>query len=426
VAAQEYEGPTVLSRSGGGVRPYGEQIGEDPKIRMYVEGTAIYDYGFLPVSITSTGQLNNLGGQEGYEGHLGIYGTKRWRRTSLGIDYNGAYRGYVKDSSLNGADNFLGLEYGNQVDRKTLLTGSLSAGTSSRVFSFANSLIGVPLGNILPTSDIFDSRVYYINGGMGISRQLTSRLGFEIRADAFRVDRQASQLISAEGYSPKASLSYRLNRRNTIGSIYNFIHYDYPRAFGEANVHVAMGFWQYDISQFWKFEIQAGAFAANSAGTETVAAAPIVQQLLGVTSISEAFSRVVVLPNAQIMLSGKTGNSSLHFAVYRGAGAGNGVTLASAQQSASAQYAYAFSKALTFALNATYTGAVGLTDSSDRFTILFGGFDITYHSGRSLVYTMRGQYRKAEITSPIENFARNAFQIGLGVGWNMRDLPFLH
>jgi hypothetical protein len=217
-----------------------------------------------------------------------------------------------------------------------------------------------------------------------------------------------------------------MNRRNTIGAIYNFIHYDYPKAFGEANIHVAMGFWQYDINKFWNFEVQAGAFVADSAGTESVPAAPIVQQLLGVTSITEAFSRVVTLPNAQLRLTGRTGNSSLTLSAYRGAGAGNGVTLASSQQSAALLYSYVFSKRLTFGLSATYSGAVGLSDSADRFSILYGGFNVEYHANRSFVYTLRGQYRKAEINGVIADFVKNAFQIGLGVGWNMRDIPFLH
>jgi hypothetical protein len=424
-AAQEYDGPTVLSRGGGGIHPYGEQIGEDPKLRVYVEATAIYDYGFTPVSVNSTGAINSLGGQFGYEGHLGVYGTKRWRRTSLGLDYNGEYRGYTKNTYYNGADNFLGLEFGDQLDRKSLLTGTITAGTSSRVFGAVNNLIGVPLGNILPTTDIFDARTYFLNGGMGISRQLTSRLGFEIRADAFRVERHSTALISVQGYSPKASLSYRLNKRDTIGAIYNFIHYDYPRAFGEADIHVAMGFWTHQINQLWKFEVQGGTFVANSAGTQTIAADPVVQQLLGVSQITEAFSRVVTLPNGQLSLNGRSGNSTFTLSVYRGAGAGNGLTLASSQQTASMNYGYVFSKRLTGGIHANYSSAVGLTSSADRYSVLFAGVDAQYHAGTSLVYTFHGDYRKAEVTSNT-NFAGNAFQIGLGIGWSLKDLPFIH
>ncbi len=425
LAGQEYEGPTVLSRSGGGLRPYGQRVGEDAKMRVFIQAEALYDYGFLPISTNSTGNLSKFGGQFGYQGRLGIYGTKRWRRTSLGLDYTGAYRGYVKNTYFNGSDHFLGLEFGEQLDRKTLVTGSVTAGTSNRVFGFSSGLIGSPLGNLLPTTDIFDARTYFLNGGMGISHQLTSRIGFELRADAFRVERHSNSLISVQGYSPKGSLSYRISRRQTIGGLYNFYHYDYPKAFGESNVHVAMGLWNYDLSRLWRLETQGGAFFANNAGTRSVAADPIVQQLLGVKSINEAFSRIVTLPNGQVRLTGKTGNSTVTFGIYRGVGAGNGVTLASSEQSASINYNYVFSKGLTAGGRATYTRAAGLSSTADRYTTYSGGLNVEYNTQNAISYTFNGTYRHSD-GSLLRTFHNDSFQLGLGVGWSMRDVPFFH
>ena len=425
LVAQEYEGPTVLSRSGGGINAYGARVGEDVKMRVFASAQAIYDYGFLPISTNNRGNINQLGGQLGYEGRIGIYGTKRWRRTSLGLDYTGSYRGYTKNTYYNGADNFLGLEYGNQIDRKTLITGTLTAGTSNRVFSFASNLIGSPLGNILPTTDIFDARIYFLSGGMGMSHQLTSRLGFEIRADAFRVERHSNSLVSVDGYSPKASISYRLNRRNTVGGIYNFIHYDYPRSFGETNVHVAMLYWGYEINRRWAFTGQGGVFVANNAGTRTVAADPIVQQLLGVRSVTEAYSRLVTLPNAQLALTGKSGNSSISFNAYRGVGAGNGVTLAATETSAGVTYRYVVSRNVTVSSRAYYSGAAGLSSTADRYTTLSAGGGIDYNSPNFISYNFTGLFRRS--TSRIgTSFTNDSFQVGLGLGWNLRDVPFIH
>src|SRR5438046_1068745 len=75
LAAQEYEGPTVLSRSGGGVHTYGGRVGENAKLRIFASVQAIYDYGFLPISTNNTGAVNSLTGHFGYEGRLGVYGT---------------------------------------------------------------------------------------------------------------------------------------------------------------------------------------------------------------------------------------------------------------------------------------------------------------------------------------------------------------
>ena len=425
VAAQEYEGPTVLSRSGGGIRPYGQRVGDEAKMRVFISAEAIYDYGFVPISTGSTGAVNRIGGQLGYQGRVGIYGTKRWRRTSLGLDYTGLYRGYKDATYYNGADNFLGLEFGDQVDRKTLVTGTVTAGTSNRVFGFANNLIGSPLGNILPTTDIFDARVYFLSGGMGLSHQVTNRFGFELRAEAFRVERHSASLISAQGYSPKASLSYRINRRQTAGVIYHFNHYDYPRAFGETNVHVFMGFWNYAINRLWKFESQGGAFVADTAGTRKVDADPIVQQLLGVKSVSEAFSRVVTLPNAQLRLIGKTGNSTITFGAYRGVGAGNGITLAASEQSGTLSYNYVVTKNVSVSVNGTYTGAAGLSSSADRYTTYSAGASVEYNSPNFISYSLSSRYRHTN-ARVATTFNTDSYQVSLGLGWNLRDVPLFH
>jgi len=424
--AQDYEGPTVLSRSGGGLRPYGERVGEDPKFRIYAGAEAIYDYGFLPVSTNSSGGLAQVGGQFGYQGNLGVYGTKRWRRTSLGLDYTGDYRGYTKNTYYNGSDNFLGLDFGDQLDRATLLSGSVTAGTANNSFGLANNLIGVPLGNVLPTNDIFDGQTYFINGGMGISRQINSRFGVEMRADGFVVERHSTALVSVRGYSPKISLSYRLNRRQTAGVIYNFVHYDYLRAFGEADVHTTMGFWSYEINRLWRFEAQGGTFVAATAATQTVAADPVVQALLGVSTITEAFSRVVALPSGQVRLSGKTKNSTFGISVYRGVGAGAGVTLTASETTGQLDYNYILSRSLSFGVQVLYTSATSLSATADRYSTDGGSVQFQYRPGAgSLVYTLRGQYRYTN-TNAFYTLSRSAYQIGIGAGWDFRDIPFLH
>ena len=423
LSAQEYEGPTVLSRSGGGIRAYGSRVGEEAKMRVFLNAGAIYDYGFLPISTGAGGLVSKVGGQFGYEGRMGIYGTKRWRRASLGLDYTGTYRGYTKNTSYNGSDHFLGLEFGDQLSRRTMLNGSLTAGTSNRVFGFSGALIGSPLGNLLPTTDIFDARTYFLNGGMGLSHQVNSRLGIELRGEGFRVERHSGSLVSVEGYSPKASVSYRLNRRNTVGTIYNFYHYDYTRQFGESNVHVAMAYWGYEINRLWRFETQGGVFLADTAGTRTVPADPIVRQLLGVQNVSEAFSRVVTLPNAQVRLTGKTGNSTFSLAAYRGVGAGNGVTLASSETSGSLTYLYIVSKNGTASFRGSYTGAAGLSSTADRYTTVSSGFSLDYTPPNFISYSFNGQYRHS-ISKIATSFTHDTFQVGLSAGWNLRDIPF--
>lgn len=423
-AAQDYEGPTVLSRSGGGIRPYGERIGQDAKLRLYADVSSVYDSGFHPVSVTSAGTLVSTAGDVGFQANIGVYGTKRWRRSSLGLDFNSSYIDYLKNTYFNGSSDFVGLEYGNQLDRKNLLTGTVSAGTSNSVFGAGSGLLGSPLGNVLPSSDVFDARVYFISGGMGISHQQTARLGFELRADAFQVERHSSSLVSARGYSPKAAITYRINRRTTIGGTYNFFHYDFPRAFGETNIHAAMALYGYEINRMWRVEVQGGAFVADSAGARVVNVDPVVRALLGISSVTEAFSRVVLLPNAQFRLAGKTKNSQFGMGMYRGPAAGNGVTLASSQQTGFADYGYVFSKNLTLSASFGLSQASSLSDTTGRFSMYYTNTGLTYHTGRNLVMHLNGNYRFSAVKSLSANNV-DAFRVTLGFGWTGTEQELL-
>jgi hypothetical protein len=419
--AQEYEGPTILSRSAGGVRQRGERIGQDAHLRVFFSVSALYEGGLLPVSVDSKGALVNQGGQFGVEGLFGVYGTKRWKRSSVGLDYNGTYRNYTKNQYYNGSDNFLGLSYGNQLDRKSLVTAGLTAGTSSRVFSALGSLGSTSLTSILPADDIFDARTYFLFGGMGISRMESNRFGYEMRGDAFRVERHSKSLISAEGYSAKAAVSYRLDLRRRVGVNYAFTHFDYPKAFGEADIHSTTFFYNQQFNRLWSVQGEFGGYVASTAGAKLVALDPVISALLGMTSITQAYARTVVLPTGQVTLTGKTKNSGLALTAFRGPSAGNGVSIATSTESYSGNYSYVWSKQFTTTAQARYSRSSDLSNTAGTYTTYLAGVGAEYQTRSNLDFTLRGHFRRMNVAA-FNVLGRNAFEVVLGVGWNSSDL----
>ena len=423
--AQEYEGPTVLSRSGGGVRPQGERSGEDPKLRLFISANAIYTNGNLPAQTDSNGNLVQANADFGFQASFGVYGTRRWKRTSLGIDYTGDYRQYARTSNYNGSNNYLGLTYGNQVNRRTLVSGSVTAGTTNTAFGGLNGLVGTQVGNILPTTDIFDTRTYFLYGGMGISRQESNRLGYELRGNAFRVERHANTLVSVEGYTAAASGSYRLDLRQRVGVTYNFTHFDYPKAFGEADINSATIFYSYQLSRLWRAQIDVGGYLTSSAGSRTVLLDPAIFALLGIRSVTEAFERTVALPTTTISLDGKTKNSTFHLSAFRGVGAGNGLSLTTSEQSISAIYDYAWNRSITTTANGYFSRSTSLSNSAGSFVIYTANLGASYQTRRRINYHLAALYRHSNV-STLRVYGHDSYEMSLGVGWSATDFSFLH
>ena len=58
-------------------------------------------------------------------------------------------------------------------------------------------------------------------------------MSFDFGGDGFVVRRQSLLLAGLNGYSARASVAYRLTRRQTISASYDNTYFDFQRAFGE-------------------------------------------------------------------------------------------------------------------------------------------------------------------------------------------------
>ena len=78
-----YEGPSILSRDRSVI---GERSGKLLDYRFYADVTGAYDTGLIPVSTSSSGQLNQSGGVESVTVGAGLTGTKIWRHDHLCLE----------------------------------------------------------------------------------------------------------------------------------------------------------------------------------------------------------------------------------------------------------------------------------------------------------------------------------------------------
>ena len=422
--SQVYEGPSVLSRGGNGsFRPYGERVGRNTSIRMYLDTSGVYDTGILPYELDSNGNLVNPGGLYGVEAGVGVFGKKTTRFASFGVDYRGTYRHYPRannnalfKNNFNGSDHFLGIDGKKRQGRQIYYEGHLTGGTSNRVFSFGSFLLGNSFSNTLPVNEIFDMRIYSLTGGASMTYQATSRVSFNVGGDALWVRRASSALTGVNGFMPHASVGYQINRHTTIGAVYQFQHFDYAKAFGESDVQMGTFVVSHQFSKWASLEVGSGVFRADSAGTRTVAADPIIQKLLGLQTVVESFSRVTnrVTTSALFTAAGK--KARLAGGYTRMPSAGNGLTLLAMTDTASANLSYTADRKLSFGVTGAYTRTNSISnDFNGAFITKFVGATTNYTIGRRFGLNGSVMYRNLDV--PLGTTLRNSYRVSMGLTW---------
>ncbi|BDC51248.1 hypothetical protein F183_A35640 [Bryobacterales bacterium F-183] len=391
---------------------------------MYADVSGVYDTGLLPYELDSNGNLLNPGALYGVEAGIGVFGRKATRFASFGVDYRGTYRQYpgarsnpALDNNFNGSDHFLGLDMKKQQGRRISYQGHLTGGTSNRVFSFGNFLLGNSFSNTLPVNEIFDMRIYSLAGGANMTYQPTARLSINLGGDALAVRRATSALTGVNGYMPHASVGYQIGRRTTIGGVYQFQHFDYARAFGESDVHIGSFVVAHQFNRWASIELGGGVFRADSAGTRTVAADPIIQKLLGLSTVVESFSRVTNRGSGSVLFTAAGKKTRLAGGFARVPSAGNGLTLLAMTDTASANLSYTADKRLSFGVTSAYTRTESISnDFGGAFTTKFVGATTNYIIGRSFGFNAGIMYRNLDV--PLGTTLRNSYRVSFGLTWS--------
>lgn len=391
---------------------------------MYADVSGVYDTGLLPYELDKNGNLLNPGGLYGIEAGVGVFGKKTTRFASFGLDYRGTYRHYPRANdnaifrnNFNGSDHFLGIDAKKRQGRQIFYEGHLTGGTSNRVFSFGSFLLGNSFSNTLPVNEIFDMRIYSLTGGASVTYQANSRVSFNVGGDALAVRRASSALTGVNGYMPHASVGYQISRRTTVGGVYQFQHFDYARAFGESDVHIGTLVVSHQFNRWASIEAGAGVFRADSAGTRTVPADPIIQKLLGLNSVVESFSRVTNRGTVSVLFTASAKKARFAGGYTRMPSAGNGLTLLAMTDTASGNLTYTADKRLSFGITSAYTRTSSLSnDFGGGFITKFVGATTNYTIGRSLGVNGSVMYRNLDV--PLGTTLRNSYRVSLGITWS--------
>jgi hypothetical protein len=418
-----YLGPGVLTRGAGDI---GMRNGQTVDFRFYADISALYDNGLEPFALDTGGKLVSANGLYGAQLDLGAYGSHQWRTSTLGLDYRGNFYDYANASQYSGSTHNLTLGYTYQKSRRLAFDFRQIAGTSSLGYGgpgfFSSPTLQGPTDVVnQPTTFLFDNRTYYIQTTMDVNYIHSARDVFTFGGDGFFVRRQAQGLAGLDGYNAHGSYQHRLTRTRTLGIKYERLFYDFPPAFGQADINVAQVFYGDRFNRRWTFGLSAGAFQAEVKGIEQITLSPVIAALLGTSSGIRAFYRDNVYPTGNATLGAAFKTSNLSFNYSQAATPGNGVYLTSRTTSGSASYSYTGIRKWNIGVAGGYNRLQSIGQGIQPYSQFSGGGGFTYAVHRYLHLIGRYDARHQEIN--LYGFRASSYRATLGLAFSPGDIP---
>lgn len=418
-----YLGPGVLSRGAGTI---GQRGGQIASLRFAGGLLGFYDTGILPISTNQDGRITQVGGLFGIEATLQAYGVHQWKRSTLGLDYQGNYRHYSAGAFYNGSDQRLILGYSFQPSRRVIYDFRGMAGTIMR----ANNGLGGVYGTFLPsdifnpaTGNIFDSRADFLQAGLHLSYIKSVRTSFTVGGEGYAVYRRNKALVGVNGYTLRGSVQHRMSLATTLSVHYEHMHYDYPRAFGESDIDMYTGMWARSVGRFWSISVQGGVFRAQTQGIERISLDPAVAALLGVSTGVRAFLSDTIVPTGTVTVS-RTGRRNMFtIRAARTVYPGNGVYLTSRTEEGYFAYSYSGIKKWTFSIGGSGGRYNAIGQSLKPYTVLTAYAGASYALTRSFHLTSQYDRRHQDIDDPAAVFKRDSGRFSFGVRFSPGELP---
>ncbi len=413
-----YGGPGVATRGG----QMGNRGTEAVSLRPYINVLGIADNGLTGVGLTENGEIVNPGTLYGVEANMGAYGSHSWKRSQIGLDYQGNYRHYSRNTFYNGSDQILGLSYTTQVNRRTAVQLSTFAGTTSRTTggTFGNGLLAPQfLGSTV--NDIFDNRAYFLNTSGQMTMQVGARNFVSMGGSAFAVRRQSSALVGLNGQMANGGIGRQFGRRMTLGVNYQYFHVDYPRVFGEADSHMLMAQLTRQFARRWELGFGVGAVRTDFVGVRQVAVDPVVAELFGVTTGREAFNAINMSSvfAASLRRGMRRGSFGLNY--NRGVNPGNGALLLNRQETIGGNYSYNTGNNWSLSVYSNLNRFSGFGAYNDRLYYFSTSFMATRQLTTDFHFTALLEVRKMNVVS--DTFRRVSNRVAIGMTYSPGSIP---
>jgi hypothetical protein len=411
-----YDGPSILSRR--------VSLSSQTKVAMnafglYAQIIGVYDSGLAPVSALQGKPVVAVAGF-GQETNFGANASHHWRRGKLSIEYRGSYRRYSNAPAFDGLDQFLQLTYSEALSRHLTLDVKSTLGTTT----LANGAFAYfPLASLdrigIPTDELFDNRTSYLQSRVDLTWHLTPRWSLDFGGDGFVVRRASLLLAGLNGYNARASVAYRLTRRQTISASYANTYFDFQRAFGDSRLETAAIGYSIGLTREWDLSTLAGGVRVDTLGLTEVPIDPAIAAIIGQDFAVVTFTNTLYLPVAEVRLVRSFKAASLTFEYSSGVTPGNGLYFTSRKTSGAVAYSYRAGGNLEARVNAGYNQLSALGQALGKYSNLQGGIQVLVKLTGDTYFDVRYDYRHYTTGDAI--LQKDSNRVSLGVAFSLGE-----
>jgi hypothetical protein len=413
-------GPGASAGSRGGNRP-GERGTNASEFTFFGGITGTYMNQFLPVTVNEQGavpQLKVFGG----EVVGGIYGSHNWRRSSLGIDARSGYTKYSKNMAGSGGEHLLSLDYNTQLTARWQIVTRATGGMSTRAFGgFIAPAYATTDYISLPVAEVFSNRIYFVQSVAYAGYRKSARSTITFGGGGFGTRRASRALVNVNGYLASAQYSYRVSRNLSVGAMYDFMHFDFPRAFGASDMHGGSLFVQRSVGRNTYAQVRAGVYRVETLGSEVFTLNPEIAAILGRTQGTRVLYRIDYLPQLEAQLVYRRRNTSYRAGYRRGATPGNGLYLTSQTDSADAGASYTGIRRFSFSGIVSYNRMESLFSTLETFKTVAAGGGLSIALGRGFNFTGSADFRRVTAGQALRG-ANGAFA-SVGILYSSSEKP---
>ena len=413
----KYTGPAVLSRSYTINRP---MIPQQQRWLPSISLNSSFDSGLIS-GVNADGTVRN-GSIFGAQLRWGLTGRHYWKRDEIGISYIGDFSEYGRNSSFNGSNEILNVDYTHILTPHMSLTLSENASQFSQNYVLQNvstspeTLANVNLASS-PNIQIFDNGVKQLSSQADLTGQITSRLSYNLGGGYFAIVRDSNQLLGNTGEQARADLTYRFTRRTTAGVYYSNTEYAFEHGYGTSAANTLGVIYSYAFGRTTQLRVRVGGTRLESLAYTTVQIDPVLVPLLGqTTAVVDRYSRNYTSDiSAQFVKDLSRGRTAI-IAYARGISPGNGLFLTSQQESFSARMNMRLTNAYVLSFGASRDTLSTVSQSLGKYQTEGGQVGISRNLGHGFSGSLALNFRYFNV--PEIPSLNNDMNVVAGVTWS--------
>ncbi|MCU1329350.1 MAG: hypothetical protein JWN34_4720 [Bryobacterales bacterium] len=336
-SAQDYAGPSVLSRSYTLSRP------SSPKTIRWtptVGYSSVFNTG-LPGIGPNTAGTSSLGSQLTW----GLSASRSWKWDRLDVGYFGSANSYYGTQRYSGVNQALTVGYSRILSRRIKASVSQNFTSTNQSYSLENQSLStgdLAAGLSLATTPVisaYDQGTRQASTSANLSWQKTARTLFSFGGGAFVVERGGAGFVGTTGYQAQGDVRHRYSSRLTLGLYYSYANYVSSKHVSVTGSNTGGGLVSYQVDRRTQASLKVGLSQAETLSLSRIALDPLIAAILGQPSaVVVAFQKSNFKDVAATVARDLGHRRTVTASYVRGLAPGNGLIQASSREGISAGF----------------------------------------------------------------------------------------